>query len=175
MASTSTNKQPLLVDNVLHNVVSLNGATVPDIEEWETSGSTNSAVCIVQGSGSDGAIIEDIYTISRDANPYTLVFFLSGESDYLRKGASSVVGYFTSTAAAGKGIITHYYDMPYVLAPVPAVSTTPQTSTPSTSVGGDALKYKALYIPRGQSLWVGIAAAVAPATAPYVGVQGGWY
>ena len=165
MASTSTNKQPLLVDNSLHTVVSLKDAVVPDIDVWENGSTSNSAKLLVAGNGSDGAIIEDIYTIARDTEEYTLLFFLSGEQDYLRPGSSSVVGYFKSQGAA-KGDIVHYYDMPYVLAPVPVVGTAP--------TGENALKYKALYIPRGKSLWVG-AVTAAPAKAPYVGVQGGWY
>ena len=172
MASTSTNKQPLLVDNVLHNVTNIEGKNIPDVDSWGGTNNTNNAFCLVRGNTADGAVIEDIYTIARDTGTYTLVFFLSTEVDYLRPQYASVVGRFQSKGSA-IGEVNHYYDMPYVLAPVPAVSTTPQTSSASTSLGGDALKYKALYIPRGKSLWVGVVETVGKA--PYVGAQGGWY
>ena len=171
MATTSTNKQPLLVDNVLHNVVDLNNAIVSDINLWATNpGLHNSAAILIRGNGSDGAIVEDIYCIRRDTEEYTMLFFLSGEEDYLRPGSSSCVGRFHLSAGGGIGDVEHYYDMPYVLAPVPAVG---------TIAGGQeiALKYKALYVPRGMSLWAGRlnTANNVVTTAPYVGVQGGWY
>ena len=168
MASTSTNKQPLLVDNVLHNVINIASHDVPDVDVWGDSGNSNNAFCLVRGNTADGAVIEDIYTIARDTGDYTIVLFLSTEVDYLRPQYASVVGRFQSKGAR-VGDVNHYYDMPYVLAPVPAVG----TIEPNETV---ALKYKALYIPRGKSLWVGVAGTVGSgAKPPYVGVQGGWY
>jgi hypothetical protein len=61
MAATSTNKQPLLVDRVLHYVVNLDTAAVSAIDMT----GTNTAKLLVDGTTSDGAIIEDIYSIAR--------------------------------------------------------------------------------------------------------------
>ncbi len=66
MAATSTNKQPLLVDHVLHYVVNLDTA----INDGMDIVGTNTAVLIVDGSTSDGAIIEDIYSIARGTSAY---------------------------------------------------------------------------------------------------------
>ena len=56
MAATSTNKQPLLVDRVLHYVRNLDNAinTTLDIV------GINTAVLVVDAISSDGAILEDI-------------------------------------------------------------------------------------------------------------------
>ena len=174
MASTSTNKQPLLVDNVLHNVVDLESRTVPPIEEWNVPGKSNdnSAVKILDGSGSDGAIIEDLYCISRGGKDFKVVLFLSSDSDYMRQ-SSIVIGTFSAnglddqgaekTTAPNIGEVIHYLDMPYVIAPVPNV--------------GSSQKLKAIYVPRGRSLWAGIDKNSVTVTgiAPLLGVQGGWY
>ena len=66
MASTSTNKQPLLVDRVLHYVVNLDTA----INNGLDIVGTNTAALIVDATGSDGAILEDIYLIPRGTTPY---------------------------------------------------------------------------------------------------------
>ena len=158
MASTSTNKQPLLVDNVLHKVVDTANAMNTDINIT----GANTAALLVNGSGSDGAIIEDIYAISRDGIEYTINLYLSSSFDYLRPNDAMFIGQFKSTTT--KGAIAHHTDMPYVLAPVPATGITT----------GDAPRFKALYIPRNMSLWVA-RQGISTNDAPLVGVQGGWY
>ena len=63
MASTSTNKQPLLVDRVLHEVVDLAGATV-ETTSVITIGGSNGAKLIVDCTSNDGAIIGEIYSLA---------------------------------------------------------------------------------------------------------------
>ena len=61
MASTSTNKQPLLVDNVLHAAVDLN--THKAAINTETPGKlngANTAEKLIDCIGRDGAVIESI-------------------------------------------------------------------------------------------------------------------
>ena len=75
MAATSTNKQPLLVDRVLHYVRNLDNAinTTLDIV------GINTAVLVVDAISSDGAILEDIYSIARAdyAEASTINLYLS--------------------------------------------------------------------------------------------------
>ena len=66
MAATSTNKQPLLVDHVLHYVVNLDTS----INDGMDIVGTNTAALIIDGTNSDGAIIEDVYTIARGTTGY---------------------------------------------------------------------------------------------------------
>jgi len=80
MASTSTNKQPLLIDRVMHNVIDMNLATVGAIDII----GTNTAALLVDGTRSDGCIIEDIYCISRSTSPHVINLYMSSAFDYLR-------------------------------------------------------------------------------------------
>ena len=66
MASTSTNKQPLLVDRPLHAAVDLSERTISDTSNGVDIGGSNSAILVVDCTQNDGAIIDSIYSISRD-------------------------------------------------------------------------------------------------------------
>ena len=74
MATTATNKQPLLVDHVLHEVVDLAGATV-GLNAGIAINGGNSAALIVDSTSADGCIIEDIYSVSR-GEVYTIKLFM---------------------------------------------------------------------------------------------------
>ena len=155
MASTSTNTQPLLVDRVLHYVVDLNTATVAGID---VSG-TNTALLIVDATSTDGAIIEDIYSISRGASASTIHLYLSTAFDYLRPGEATFIGSFESATTAGN--VTRWDEMPRILAPRPEVGSDPQ--------------FGALYIPKGKALWAARLGGANVNDGPLLGCQGGWY
>ena len=170
MASTSTNKQPLLVDRVFHEVYSMNDAT---ILQTDVTG-TNFAQLVLNCSNNDGAIIEDLYVISRgqdgSSNDYTINLYLSSDTDFLRppsQGAGAVTGGIhvgKITAGSTAGDVTHSADMPYVLAPVPQV--------------GTEQKLTAFYVPKGKNLWAARQTSNltdAITNAPLLGVQGGFY
>lgn len=157
MASTATNKQPLLIDHVLHYVVNMDNArnTTSDIT------GTNSAVLLVNSITLDGAIIEDIYAISRGTTAYTINLYMSDQSDFLRASNGVNIGSFTSSTTAGTR--TEFEGMPNILAP-------------QAQVGSNA-QLKALYIPKGYALWAAIQAAGGATVndGPNLGCQGGWY
>lgn len=155
MAATSTNKQPLLVDRVLHYAVDLSSSFISNIN---VSG-TNSAELIVDSTSLDGAIIEDIYAISRKASEFKINLYISTANDYLRPQQGVFIGQFKSGTTVGT--VTHWEDMPRVLAPMP------QTGSES--------QFKALYVPKGRSLWAAFEGSAADNAAPVLGCQGGWY
>lgn len=170
MASTSTNKQPLLVDRVFNEVYSMNEAT---ILQTDVSG-TNFAQLILNCTSNDGAVIEDIYAISRgqDSNndDYQINLYLSSDNDFLRppsQSAAAVSGgiYVGSLiAASGLGQWVHSTDMPYVLAPVPAV--------------GTVQKNTGFYVPKGKNLWAARLTSNLQdnvTNAPLLGVSGGYF
>ena len=170
MASTATNKQPLLVDRVFHEVYSLNDST---ILQTDVTG-TNFAQLLLNCSTNDGAVIEDIYLISRgqDSNTqdYVVNLYLSSDTDFLRPaqqstGAVSGGVYVGSiTADSTPGVWTHNTNMPDVLAPVPHV--------------GTAQKLRAFYVPKGKNLWAARLTNNLTDTetnAPIIGVSGGFY
>lgn len=155
MAATSTNKQPLLVDRVLHYVVNLDTAAVGAIDV----AGTNTALLIVDGTSSDGAIIEDIYSIARGVTESTINLYISTSSDYLRPNEGILVGTFKSATTVGS--VTHFEDMPRILAPMPQV--------------GSESQFQALYIPKGRALWAARESNTVVTDGPLLGCQGGWY
>jgi len=162
MASTSTNKQPLLVDRVLHEVVDLQGATIASGSGIEVAG-TNNASLVVDCTTNDGAIIEEVYSIARTITTgYQINLYLSSASDYLRTQQSIYIHKFTGSTTVGtKTTVT---DLPSIIAPLP------QT--------GNASQLKALYIPAGKALWAAVVAQSGTdqaQNAPFIGVQGGYY
>ena len=155
MASTSTNKQPLLIDRVMHNVVNLDNAAVGAIDVI----GTNTAELIVDATQSDGCIVEDIYLVSRSSASHKVNLYLSTASDYLRPGEGMYIGSITSSTTAGE--VVSLDSLPKILAPMP------QT--------GSEAQFRALYIPKGKALWAGREDIAAVNDAPLIGAQGGWY
>ena len=155
MAATSTNKQPLLVDRVMHNVIDLNTAAVASINV----AGTNTALLLVDGSQSDGCIIEDIYAISRGAVESTINLYMSSAFDYLRPNEGIFIGSFKSATTAG--VVTRWEEMPKILAPMPQTGTEQQ--------------FRALYLPKGRTIWAARQDTAAVVDGPLLGAQGGWY
>jgi hypothetical protein len=155
MASTSTNKQPLLVDHILHKVVDLSQSFVSD----NSVTGTNSAALLVDSTTMDGAIIEDIYAISRKASQFSINLYLSSANDYLRPQEGVFIGTFDTATTVNE--VTHWETMPRILAPVPHT--------------GDVSQFQALYIPKGRALWAAFEGASLDLEAPIIGAQGGWY
>ncbi len=174
MASTSTNKQPLLIDRVFNEVVQTDGlvsgnnSTSP--KNFDISGS-NAAAVLVNCTTNDGGIVEDLYAISRGAQK-TVCFYLSSASDYLRNNEAMFVGSLTTTATPGE--YTNVEAMPRVLAPVPQQGNTSGMTALTT---GNPLRNQALYVPTGKALWVTIYGSGNDnvTNCPYVGAQGGFY
>ena len=155
MAATSTNKQPLLIDRVLHNVVNLDLAAVGAIDVL----GTNTAALIVDATSSDGCLIEDVYCISRSTAPQKINLYMSSSFDYLRPQEGVFIGQLTSAATIGA--VVSLDTLPKILAPMPQTGTETQ--------------FRALYIPKGRALWAGREDIAAVNDGPLLGVQGGWY
>ena len=161
MATTATNKQPLLIDRVFHNAVEGNTLTSGSDSSLDILG-TNQSTVLVDCTGNDGGIVEDLYAISRtsSAASYTVLFYLSTAVDYLRPGEGIYVGSIATDTTLG---VRTSGDLNKILAPVPRV-------------GSDA-QLTALYIPKGKALWATLQLAGPNNTAdtPIIGAQGGYY
>ncbi len=155
MAATSTNKQPLLVDRVLHYAINLDTAINTQIDIV----GTNTAALVVNATTSDGAIIEDIYTISRGTTGYKVNLYISSGKDYLRPNEAVYVGSVLSATTAGD--IIRWAEMPKSLAPVPQV--------------GDEAFNRAFYLPKGYALWAARESSSNVSDGPLLGCQGGWF
>jgi hypothetical protein len=162
MATTATNKQPLLVDRVFHKAVSAMSLASGSATSLDIEGTNQSAV-LVDCSANDGAVVEDLYVIARTSTStaYTALFYLSSAVDYLRPTEGVYVGKLTSsTTTADK---TSSADLPKVLAPLAHVGSNPQV--------------RALYIPKGNVLWctLQLAGSVNTTDTPIIAAQGGFY
>ena len=73
MASTSTNKQPLLIDRPLHKLMNMSQQKTGNAGYWL---SNNSCDVLVDCTQNDGAFLEDIYLISRDTGDHAISLFL---------------------------------------------------------------------------------------------------
>jgi len=160
MATTATNKQPLLVDRVFHNVVKGNTLASGSATSLDVLG-TNESNMLVDCTSSDGAIVEDLYVIARSTTSYKALFYLSSTNDFLRPTDNMYVGQIASSTTAG--VHTSCSTLPKILAPLP-------------HQGSDA-QLRALYVPKGQALWCSLQLA-SPASSdgtPIIGAQGGFY
>ncbi len=155
MAATSTNKQPLLVDHILHYAVNLDTALNNGID----IAGTNTAILIVDSTTADGAIIEDIYTIARGTSASTVNLYLSTGQDYLRPNQAVFIGSVTSATTVGN--VVRWEEMPKTLAPVP-------------QVGTESFN-RALYVPKGYALWAARDSSANVTDGPILGCQGGWF
>lgn len=166
MASTSTNKQPLLVDRVFHNHIDTSGLA---------SGTTgidiigaNSAAVIVDCTTNDGGIIEDVYCISRGETPegtrYKVMFYISASIDYLRTNDAIFIGAMDVPGTVAE--VSRPLQLPRVLAPAAQVA----------NLTNDNFM-QAYYLPKGKAIWTTLQLANPDntGTAPIVGAQGGFY
>ena len=160
MATTATNKQPLLVDRPFHFAIPANALTSGSDSTLDILGKNESSV-LVDCSTNDGGVIEDLYVISRGATTYTALFYLSRSTDYLRPNEAVYVQKITSDSTPG--FITSAELLPKVLAP-----------TPGTGTAG---QLRAFYVPKGYVLWCSLLLA-GPANSnetPIICAQGGFY
>ncbi len=174
MASTSTNKQPLLIDRVFNEATTTDGlvsgnsniATGSNIN-YDITGSNASSV-LVDCLTNDGGIVEDMYAISRGAIKKAL-FYLSSASDYLRAEQAVYIGSIDTTATVGE--YANVSALPRILAPVP------QQGNTTGLLDGSPLRNQALYIPTGKALWITIwgISGQNNTNCPVVGAQGGFY
>ena len=169
MASTSTNKQPLLVDRVFHIAVDMNPHKVT--KNTTTPGNVtgaNTAAKIVDQIAGDGAVIESMYTISRASAEVAIInLYFSPNGDYLRPDQSVFIGQVKTDDTPEVYEKRYVPDLPPVLAPVAHT--------------GDDPQMRALYVPKGVALWAGLELPEGVdinaqlVDAPILGVQGGYY
>ena len=161
MATTATNKQPLLIDRVFHNAVEGNTLSSGSDSSLDILG-TNASTVLVDCTGNDGGIVEDLYAIARTSSSatYKVLFYLSSSVDYLRPGEGIYIASIESSDTSGT--VTNAV-LPSILAPVARV--------------GDVPQLQALYVPKGKALWATLQLAGPNNTAdtPIIGAQGGYY
>lgn len=187
MATSTTNKQPLLVDRVFHNIVDLAGATIGK-DDLVSISSTNNVKLLVDCTKNDGAAIGEIYTLGRatagntgNITPWVVCLYMNSSNTNLSSSDAQFVGFFGSGGLETSGQTVDgervvFGGMPYVLFPVPN-----GTGSSNPAIGAQV---QALYVPKGKCLWAGVnakenssneAVDANATTAPVIGAQGGYY
>tara|TARA_R100001163_G_C5056872_1_gene193368 strand:+ start:1331 stop:1834 length:504 start_codon:yes stop_codon:yes gene_type:complete len=167
MASTATNKQPLLVDRVFHELEILTTNVTGNTSAPQSDlGGTNQAKKFIDCTSNDGATVESIYCHARGTNAHKVNFYITTDSDFLRSENARFIGRMTSSTT--EGAIVYFTAMPTILAPVPQVA--------NGSAADQQAMLNAIYVPKGKCLWAAIESTAASISdAPVVGVQGGYY
>lgn len=170
MASSSTNKQPLLIDRPLLVIAGLKDSTSP--ASGVEPGTGSNGVLLVDCTANDGAVLDTIWLIQRvDDNATAVNLYLSTSALSLGVTASGgaanahFLGRFGFGATQKVGATVEMV-LPKLLAPVPHAG---------ANVSNEPPQFRGLYIQRGLALWAAAASATAVAEAPNIACQGGYY
>jgi len=178
MASTSSNKMPLLVDRPLHSFASIGGtAALTTAANYNTPASAG-CVLLVDCSANDGAVIDSLSIISTEAATsakVVLAFLSTATTSANITVANTVVvasGAIGTTAAGERVNIA----LPALTVPVPNLAS--PAATVAAYPSETDKKNTGLYVPSGALLYVGVSEALtAPAstTRVHVFAQGGFF
>ena len=172
MATSSSNKMPLLVDRPLHSFATIGGAAGLTSATNFNTPNGGGCVLLVDCISNDGAVVDSLSIIANEANTNSnqvLVFLSVAASSSSITSANSVCVASATISSSSAGERTN---IPSSLCiPVPNLGA-------DSSVGETDKKNTGLYVPSGATLFVGVSAALtAPSTSTRVHVfaQGGFF
>ena len=173
MATSSSNKMPLLIDRPLHSFATLGGAAALTTATNLNTPSGGGCVLLVDCLSNDGAVVDSISIIANQASTTAVrvCVFLS-----IAASAASITSSNTVCVASEVVTSTTIGDrtniaLPPLCIPVPNLGG-------STSATETAKKNTGLYVPPGAVIYVGTSAAItAPSTSSRIHVfaQGGFF
>ena len=177
MATTSSNKMPLLVDRPLHSYATVGGTAA--LNTATKFNDLNSAGCslLIDCTSNDGAVIDSISVVANEATltAHSVLVFLSVAAS---KSAISTIntvcvasGVTGSTSVGERTNIA----LPALSVPVPHLAGPAATmATYPTEVDK---KNTGLYVPSGAAIYVGVSTVIASPSGAEVHVfaQGGFF
>jgi hypothetical protein len=173
MSSSSTNKQPMLVDRPLHAFAIL-GPT-PCLADSANFATVLGGGCslLVDCSDNDGAIIDSLSIVCNQANTTqsSVLFFVSSSPTIFGITETNTVLAATAVVQSGAPGDRTNVSLPPLTVPVPNLGG-------QTAVTEFSKKNTGLYIPSGLLLYTGLNAAIlapTPATKVNVFAQGGFF
>lgn len=173
MSSSSTNKQPLLVDRPLHTFAIL-GPT-PCLADANNLSTVLGGGCVllVDCSDNDGAVIDSLSIVANQANTsqVRVLFFMSEAPSIFGITESNTVVVASGVVQSGAPGDRTNVALPPLSIPVPNLG----ASSSPTEV---SKKNTGLYVPAGLLLYVGVNSAIVaptPATKINVFAQGGFF
>ena len=176
MATTSSNKMPLLVDRPLHSFASL-GASAGLTTASNFNTPNANLVLLVDCSTNDGAIIDSISLISNQASltSVKVIAFLSVATSGAGVTATNTLAVAHATVGSGLGDRVNM-SLPALCVPVPNLASPAATAAAYPSETDK--KNTGIYVPSGATLFIGTSAAItAPSADSRVNVfaQGGFF
>ena len=176
MATTSSNKMPLLVDRPLHSFASL-GASAGLTTASNFNTPNANLTLLVDCSTNDGAIIDSISLVSNEASltAVKVIAFLSVATSSAGVTAINTLAVANATVGSSLGERVNM-SLPALSVPVPNLASPAATAAAYPSETDK--KNTGIYVPSGATLFVGTSAAIsAPSSASRVNVfaQGGFF
>ena len=147
MSSTSTNKQPLLVDRPHFAAVPL-GPVAGLLDPLNYNSPDPAGLVVLSDGGNDGCLIESVTIAStqKDTDKHDVLLFMSTVSNPLMVNAQNTFYVGSETIVSTTCGETVEIPLPGALVPVPSV--------------GDEPKNTALYIPKNWTLFCGLSEAL---------------
>jgi hypothetical protein len=173
MSSSSTNKQPLLVDRPLHTFAILGSAPcLADASNFSTILGGGCSL-LVDCSGNDGAVIDSLSIIANQANTsqVSVLFFVSSSPTVFGITETNTALVASAVIQSGAPGDRTNVSLPPLTIPVPNLGG--QTAVTETSK-----KNTGLYVPSGLLLYTGLSGAIVaptPLTKVNVFAQGGLF
>ena len=173
MATSSSNKMPLLVDRPLHSFATVGGAAALTTATNFNTPSGGGCVLLVDCLGNDGAVVDSISIIANEANTTAskVLIFLSIAASAASITAANTVCVANATISSSVAGERTNISLPPLCIPVPNLGA-------DSSVSETDKKNTGLYVPSGATLFVGVSAALAApssATRVHVFAQGGFF
>lgn len=177
MSSTSTNKQPLLVDRPLHTGITLSAtAALSNAANFATVVAAG-CVQLVDCSANDGAVVDSVSVMANQASltASSLLLFISSAATTASITAANTL--CVANVAIGSAAVGQRTNVPLPPLSVPVPSLASPAATMATYPNETDKKNTGLYIPAGVVLYAGLSTALAtPAGASvHVFAQGGFF
>ena len=173
MATSSSNKMPLLVDRPLHSFATIGGAAGLTSATNFNTPNGGGCVLLVDCISNDGAVVDSLSIIANEAstNSNQVLVFLSVAASASSITSANTVCVASATISSGSAGERTNIPLPPLCIPVPNLGG-------DSSVNETDKKNTGLYVPSGATLFVGVSAALtAPSTSTRVHVfaQGGFF
>lgn len=178
MATSSANRQPLLVDRPLHAFTTLGGTAALSVATNLNTILGSGCVQLVDCGDNDGAVIDSVSVIANETGLTSvslLVFLSTATSEFSITTSNTACVAAGSVLSASVGQRTNI-SLPPLTVPVPNLAG--PAATMATYPSETDKKNTGLYIPSGSYLYVGVSATIAapsPASRINVFAQGGYF
>jgi hypothetical protein len=178
MATSSSNKMPLLVDRPMHSFATIGGAAALTTATNFNTPAAAGCVVLVDCSSNDGAVIDSLSIVALEANTTArnVVVFLSTATTATSVTAANSA-YVGGAAIASSAVGTRTnIPLPPLSVPVPNLASPAATMAAYPSETDK--KNTGLYVPSGALIYVGVDQAIAAPSANtrvHVFAQGGFF